>query len=98
MPLAEAVRKLGGCQPTKAAVRTHIVSVGPPCLDDPSRRRQRWEQVFVRALVAQATLEALDEAVLPRFAWRDAMPLDAGVLAPGKDRMTGRLGASLVSI
>jgi putative transposase len=41
MPLAGAVRKLGGCQPAKTAVRTHGVIVRPPCLDDPSRRSQR---------------------------------------------------------
>ena len=93
MPLAGAVRKLGGCQPAKAAVRTHGVVVRPPCLDDPSRRGQRGEQVFVQTLVAQATIKAFDEAVLLRLARRDVMPLDARVLALGKDGVTGQLGA-----
>ena len=90
MPLAGAVRKLGGCQPAKAAVRTHGVVVRPPCLDDPSRRRQRLEQVLVQALVAQATIKAFDEAVLLRLSRCDVVPLDAGVLAPDKDGVTGQ--------
>jgi hypothetical protein len=93
MPLAGAVRKLGGCQPAKAAVRTHGVVVRPPCLDDPSGRSERWEQVLVQALVAQATIKAFDEAVLLRFARRDVVPLNPGVLALGKDGVTGQLCA-----
>lgn len=65
-------------------MRTHDVVVGLPCLDDPSRRSQRWEQVLVQALVAQA-IEVFDEAVLLRLTGRDVMPLDAGVLAPDED-------------
>ena len=93
MPLAGAVRKVGGCQPAKAAVRTHGVVVRPPCLDDPSRRSQRREQVLVQALVPQATIKAFDEAVLLRLTGRDVMPLDPVVLALGKDGVTGQLGA-----
>ena len=93
MPLVGALRKLGGCQPAKTAVRTHGVVVRPPCLDDPSRRSQRGEQVLVQALVAQATIKAFDKAVLLRLARRDVMPLDPGVLAPGEDGVTGELGA-----
>jgi len=92
MPLAGAVGNIGGCQPAKAAVRTHGVVVRPPYLDDPSRRSQRWEQVLVQALVAQATIERFYKAVLLRLAQRDVMPLDPGVLAPGEDGMTGQLG------
>lgn len=89
MPLAGAVCKLSGCQPAKTAVRTHGVVVRPPCFNDPSRRSQRWEQVLVQALVAQATIKAFDEAVLLRLAGREVMPLDPGVLALGKDGVTG---------
>ena len=93
MPVAGAVRKLSGCQPAKAAVRTDGVVVGPPCLDDPSCCSQRWEQVFVQALVAQATIERFHKAILLRLAGRDVMPLDAGILAPGEHGMTGQFGA-----
>ncbi len=93
MPVAWAVGKLGGCHAAKAAVRTHGVVVGPPCLNDPSRRSQRAEQVLVQTLVAQAAIERFHEAVLLRLAGRNVMPLNAGVLAPGEHGMTGQLGA-----
>lgn len=93
MPVAWSVGKLGGCHAAKAAVRTHGVIVGPPCLDDPSRRSQRGEQVLVQALVAQATIERFHEAVLLRLARCNVMPLDAGVLASGEHGMTGQFGA-----
>ena len=51
--------------------------------------------MLVQALVAQATIERFYKAVLLRFSGCDVMPLDPGVLAPGEDRMTGQLGASL---
>ena len=60
---------------------------------DPSRRSQRWEQVLVQAFVAQATIERFHEVILLRLARRDVMPLDAGVLTPGQDSMTGQLGS-----
>lgn len=75
MPSAGAVGKLGGWQPAESAVRTHGVIVGPPCLDDPPRCCQRRELVLVQALVAQATIKALDEAGLLRLSGRDVMPL-----------------------
>ncbi len=101
MPLAGAGRKLGGCQPAKAAVRTHGVVVRLPRLDDPSRRRQRGEQVLVQAFVAQATIERFYEAVLlgpfdfaqESLAGRDVLPLDPGVLSPGEYGVSGQLGA-----
>jgi hypothetical protein len=49
--------------------------------------------VLVQALVAQATIEALNEAVLLRLARSDVMPLDAGVLAPGENGVTGQFGS-----
>jgi hypothetical protein len=51
------------------------------------------EQVLVQALVAQATIERFDEAVLLRLPRGDVVPLDAGVLTPGEDGMTGQFGA-----
>src|SRR4051794_32097317 len=64
MPLAWEIDELGGCHAAEAAVRTQIVVVDPPCLDDPVRCSERGEQMLVQALVAQATIKALDEAVL----------------------------------
>ena len=45
--------------------------------------RQRAEQCLVEQLVAQAAIEALDEAVLLWLAGRDVMPADAGFVRPG---------------
>lgn len=74
-------------------MRTHSVVVRSACLDDPSGRSQRREQVLVQALVPQATIEAFDEPLLLRLTRRDVMLLDPGVLAPGEDGVTGQLGA-----
>jgi hypothetical protein len=49
--------------------------------------------VLVEALVAQTAIEALDEAILHRFARSDVVPLDAAILLPGEDRVRGELGA-----
>src|ERR1700730_17294944 len=38
------------------------------------------------------TVEALDEAVLLRFAGRDAVPSDAGLIRPAQDGVRGPLG------
>jgi hypothetical protein len=43
--------------------------------------------------VAQPAVEALDEAVLLRFARRDVVPADAGRIRPAQDRVRGQLGA-----
>ena len=93
MPLAGAVRKLGGCQSAKAAVRTHGVVVRPPCLDDQSCCSQRWEQVLVQTLVAQETIKALNEAVLLRLSGCDVVPRDPSILAPGKEGAIGQFRA-----
>jgi hypothetical protein len=41
--------------------------------------------VFVEAFVAQAAVEALDEAILHRFARRDVVPFDGMLLLPSQD-------------
>ena len=69
------------------------VVVHLPCLDYPYRRRQRWEQVLVQTLVAQATVKAFDDAVLLRLSWCYVVPLDPCDLASGKDGVTGQFGA-----
>jgi hypothetical protein len=54
--------------------------------------------VLVQALVAQATIERFYEAILLRLSRRDVMPLNAGVLAPGEDSMTGQLALASKSL
>ena len=41
--------------------------------------------MFIEALVAQAAVEAFDEAILHRFARCDVVPFDATLLLPGQD-------------
>jgi hypothetical protein len=43
------------------------------------------EQAFVEEFVAHAAVEALDEAILHRFAGRDVVPLDPMIDCPGED-------------
>ena len=43
------------------------------------------EQMLVEALVTKAAFEALDEAILHRFARRDVVPFDAMLLLPSQD-------------
>src|SRR6185295_6419880 len=52
-----------------------------------------FEQRLIQQLVAQPAVEALDETVLLRLAWRDVVPADAGRIRPAQDRVRGQLGA-----
>ena len=65
-------------------MRPYSVVVASPFLERQTRLHQRREQGLVQELVAQATVEALDEGVLHRFPGIDVVPLDArfGSLAP----------------
>ena len=66
-------------------MRSVGVVVDPPFFDELARLVEVGEQMFVEALVAQAAVEALDEAILHGFAWRDVVPFDTAVLLPGQD-------------
>jgi hypothetical protein len=54
---------------------------------------ERGEQSLVQQLVTQPAVEALDEGVLRRLAWRDVRPSDLGVLLLFEHRVRGPLGA-----
>ena len=69
------------------------VVVDPPGFDDPACLRERAEDVFVEAFVAQAAIEGLDEGILYRLAGRDVVPLDAGLFDPPQHGVAGQLGA-----
>src|SRR3546814_9600678 len=58
-----------------------VVIVLPGRQHDPGLS-QRGKQRLVEQFVPQPTVEALDEAVLLRFARRDVMPFDPLLLAP----------------
>jgi hypothetical protein len=65
------------------------IVVDPPCLDGPARHRQAAEQSLVEAFIAEAAVEALDEAVLLRLAGSDVVPEDGAVLLPVNRRANG---------
>src|SRR5208337_3779681 len=76
--------ELRWCKPVEARVRSVGVVVGPPFFDDLTRLFEIGEQVLVKALVAQASVEALDKAILHRFARCDVVPFDAALLLPAR--------------
>ena len=67
---------LGGGSPAQFRVRPYVVVVMPPGIKHEPGMRQRREQRLVEAFVAQAPVEALDEAVLHWLARGDVVPLD----------------------
>lgn len=67
--------------------------VDPPGFDNAPRHRQAPKQMLVEAFIAEAAVEAFHEGILDRFAWRDAVPLDIGVLLAALDGMRGQLSA-----
>jgi hypothetical protein len=85
MPLKGACCELSWGEPVQARVRSVGVVVDPPFFDDLARLLDVGEQVFVEAFVAQAAVEALDEAILHRFARRDVVPFDGMLLLPSQD-------------
>ena len=66
-------------------MRSDLVEVSPPCVDDVSGVAQAVEQVLVQAFVSEPTDEAFAEAILHRLAGRDVVPADAAILASFQD-------------
>lgn len=61
--------------------------------DGGSGLSERREQGLVEALVAEAAVEAFDEAVLHRLSGGDVVSFDLGLLAPFEDGHAGQLRA-----
>jgi hypothetical protein len=78
-------------------VRTVAVVVGNPHRNLRPGVVKIEEQGLVEQFIAHATVEAL-EGILDRLAWRDEVPVDAGVLAPSQHGITGELGAIVETI
>jgi len=74
MPLIGACCELSRCEPVEARVRAVGVVVDPPFFDDVSCLVEIGEQVLVEALVTQAAVEALYEAILHGFAGGNVVP------------------------
>src|SRR5262249_42749354 len=67
--------------------------VTAPDFDLPSGVVERDELMHVQALVAQASVERLDESVLYGFAGPDEVELDAALIRPVLERSGGELRA-----
>ena len=50
-----------------------------------------YRRFLIQQLVSQAAVEALDEAILLRFAGVDVVPIDVVIASPLQDRTTGEL-------
>ena len=74
MPPDTLAGNLGGGLPAQFRVWSDRVVIVPPSSQHEPGMSQRGEQGLVEAFVAQATIEALDEAVLHRLARRDVWP------------------------
>src|SRR6185437_12955573 len=75
-------------QIAKRAVRTEGVVVVLPVRKSGASVSERCEERFVQQLVTESAIEALDEGVLRRLAWRDVVPIDFSFLRPGQDGAT----------
>jgi len=65
--------------------------VQPPSFDDPLGHVQAPEAVLVQALVAEATVEALNQGVLQRLASHEKVRFQVALLPPGESRSAGQL-------
>jgi hypothetical protein len=82
-----------GVETAKARMRGVMVVIDRPSLDDLAGGLQAAEQVLVKAFIAEAAVEALDEAILHRLARSDIVPFDGVILLPLQDRSGGELRA-----
>ena len=83
-------RKCSRSQVSKATVRSRGVIVGPPRIELYFSILDRPEQLQVQAFVAQARIEALNEAVLHRLSWPNVVPSGLGVNVPTGRRPVNR--------
>lgn len=89
----EGFGELGRRLPAEAGVGAFGVVVRAPGRERGAGVVQGRKQRFVQKLVAQSTVEALDEGVLGRLARRDVVPVDLAVVCEGQDGVRGELGS-----
>ena len=73
-------------------MRTHLVVVGSPGLDERLGVEKAREPVAVQALVAELPVEALDVRVLHRLARSNEVKLDLPLVRPLIERLAGDSG------
>ncbi len=69
------------------------VVVDPPFFDDVAGVAITAAQMLVEALVPEAAIKALDEAVLHRLSLRDVVPCDTAILLPFQHGVRGAFGS-----
>ncbi len=63
-------------------LRSHIVVIDAPLLNQYTGLRENVKPVGAQALITQAAIEALDESVLHGFAWLNEVQLDTAPIGP----------------
>ena len=74
-------------------MRPEVVVVVPPGFQFLTGMSEAGEDRLVQELVAQASIEALDEPVLVGLARCDVVPLNVALLRPAQDRHAGQFSA-----
>ena len=78
--------------PVEFRVRARAVVILPPCSEHDAGLCQCGEQRLVQELVAQTTIEALDEAILHWLARGNIVPFNLGLVRPAEDGVGRELG------
>src|SRR6184192_2790837 len=74
-------------------MRTDLVEIDPPLLDDPACIVEVEEPVLVEALVAKLAVEAFDVGILDWLAGADEVQLHPDPVGPGVEGLPGELWA-----
>jgi hypothetical protein len=92
--LVKAVQgKEVGRDATDRGVRADpVIVVRAPVFDEESGFGEGAKPMLVEAVIAEGSIEALDEGVLHRFARLDMMESDPGTLSPEVKGFAGELG------
>jgi len=72
---------------------SRFIVVNPPPLDESFGLAQALGPVRVQTLIAELAVEALDESVVHRPAWRDEVEFDSAPVRPLIEVVTGELGS-----
>lgn len=68
-------------------MRPVVVEVDAPCRDQNASMAEAIEQVLIQTFISHPAVEAFDEPILHRFAWRDVVPINLAVFLPFQDRI-----------
>jgi hypothetical protein len=82
-----------GCQVLQTGMRSHLVVMATPVLDQDTGFLPGTKPFLVQAFIAQPPVEALVGAVLPRLARIVQCGLDVRFLDPFEDRVADELRA-----